>query len=395
MHSLFSLVEHTPCEPVPDFTPQQANTRLDGDPSSPQQTNTGLLGGSGPSPQEPNTRLVRHLSSPQAKVSFVEDSRLSPQQTKPGLAGLAGVVPASRLERPAPLTVSCGIAEVDRLINGLPRGALTEICGQPSSGRSSLLLAALAETTRRQEICALVDTGDSFDPVSAAAAGVDLGRLLWIRCGKNLADSRWLMNRPAGAQGRLAFQKTRDKSKTTPGKSAAAVPSRPASSRIENREATNKNSFWWRRMEQALKATDLLLQGGGFGLVAVDMADVPPEFARRVPLASWFRFQRAVEHTPTVLLVLEQEPYAKTCASLVLKTASTAMAVTSTNLVSDIADSRSEDPSRISGSHVPAHARLFRGFSVQVEIVRSRLDGAKKPVRSAGAGFATGTEWVG
>jgi hypothetical protein len=352
MRSLFSLVEHAPGEPVPDCRP-------------PQQAKSGLVG----------------------------NPRLSPQQANPGLAGLAGVVPASRLERPAPLTVSCGIAEIDRLTGGLPRGALTEICGQPSSGRSSLLLAALAETTRRQEICALVDTSDSFDPASAAAAGIDLERLLWIRCGRNIADSRGLMNRPAGAQGRLAFQNTAGKSKVISGKSAAVMPSQSTSGRIE--KAKNGNSFWWRRMEQALKATDLLLQGGGFGLVTVDMADVPPEFARRVPLASWFRFQRAVEHTPTVLLVLEQEPYAKTCASLVLKTASAGTAVTSTNLTLDTADFGSEDSSCSESQSVPAHARLFRGFSVQVEIVRSRLEGAKKPVRSASAGFATATEWAG
>ena len=72
-------------------------------------------------------------------------------------------------------------------------------------------------------------------------------------------------------------------------------------------------------MEQSLRATELLLQGGGFGLVAVDLGDVPPQWARRVPLAFWFRFRRAVENTPTVLVVLDQAPCAKTCASLVLR----------------------------------------------------------------------------
>ena len=36
-------------------------------------------------------------------------------------------------------------------------------------------------------------------------------------------------------------------------------------------------------------------------------------------MTSWFRLRRAVEHTPTVLLVMEQQPLAKTCASLVLE----------------------------------------------------------------------------
>jgi RecA/RadA recombinase len=117
------------------------------------------------------------LSSPTAKNPPAQGRRLA--------AGLeiAGVMPASRLERPAALTVSCGSAEFDALTGGLPRGALTEICGPPSSGRSSLMLAALAEATRRQEICALVDVTDSFDPRSAADAGIDLDRMLWIRLG--------------------------------------------------------------------------------------------------------------------------------------------------------------------------------------------------------------------
>ena len=94
-----------------------------------------------------------------------------------------GVVPGSRLEvRPAPATVPSGISEIDALAGGLPRGALTEIFGPASCGRTALLLAALAAATRRQEVCALVDAGDSLHPESAAAAGIDLQRLLWIRC---------------------------------------------------------------------------------------------------------------------------------------------------------------------------------------------------------------------
>src|SRR5271169_6005030 len=85
-------------------------------------------------------------------------------------------------ERVAPLTVSTGVAALDALIGGLPRGALSEIAGLASSGRTGVMLAALAGATRRQEVCALVDASDSFDPASAALAGVDLERLLWVRC---------------------------------------------------------------------------------------------------------------------------------------------------------------------------------------------------------------------
>jgi len=236
-----------------------------------------------------------------------------------GDSRLAGVVPAARLERPPAPLVSSGVAAVDALTGGLPRGALTEICGPVSSGRSSLLMAVLAEAGRRQELCALVDGSDRFDPVSAAAAGVDLDGLLWIRCGEEF------LNAPL------------------------------------------------RRLEQALKVTDLLLQGGGFGVVAIDMADIAPEYARRIPLASWFRFRRAVEPTPTVLLVLEQEPYAKTCASLVLKTAAAIPAVPA---------STTAPPS----ASTPSHCQLFQGLRVEVEVVETRGMG-KKPAGRVNANF--------
>jgi len=76
-----------------------------------------------------------------------------------------------------------GLAEVDALNGGLPQGCLTEIYGPASSGRTSLMLAAMAQSTHRESVCALVDTNNAFDPASAAAAGVRLERLLWVRCG--------------------------------------------------------------------------------------------------------------------------------------------------------------------------------------------------------------------
>ena len=101
------------------------------------------------------------------------------------LPKLAGVTAASRLEvRPTPEMVSSGIREIDELAGGLPRGCLSEICGPASSGRTSVLLSALAAATRRQEVCALVDATDALDAASAAAAGVELERLLWIRCAR-------------------------------------------------------------------------------------------------------------------------------------------------------------------------------------------------------------------
>ncbi len=190
-------------------------------------------------------------------------------------------------ERAAPLTVSTGVSALDALTGGLPCGALSEIAGPASSGRTGVMLAALAGATRRQEVCALVDASDSFDPASAAAAGVDLERLLWVRCSD--------MPRQKFRVARTAVGRREPGSPANTGFSFGAV------------------------LEQVLKVTDLLLQGGGFGMVVLDLGDIPPESARRVPLTSWFRFRRAVEPTATVLLLVEQEPCAKTCASLVMR----------------------------------------------------------------------------
>jgi recombination protein RecA len=153
--------------------------------------------------------------------------------------------------------VPTGVSEVDAATGGIPRGCLTEIIGPASSGRTSLLLSILAEATAREEVCALIDAEDCFDPTSASAAGVDLDRLIWVRSAHNA--------------------------------------------------------------EHALKAADLLIQGGGLGLVIMDLGDTPPRTARRISLTSWFRLRRAVEHTPTALVTVARQTNAKTCASLILE----------------------------------------------------------------------------
>src|SRR4029077_18487914 len=83
-------------------------------------------------------------------------------------------------EKPAQEPLPSGFAGI-----GFPRGAVSEIHGPQSSGRTTLLLSALAQATQREEVCALGGGEDTFDPASAAAAGVLLDRLLWIRCGGN------------------------------------------------------------------------------------------------------------------------------------------------------------------------------------------------------------------
>ena len=81
-------------------------------------------------------------------------------------------------EKKAVLTLATGVAEVDCLTGGIPRGAISEIFGPASSGRTSLMFSLLAHATTHQETCALVDTNDVFSPTAAATAGMDFNRLL-------------------------------------------------------------------------------------------------------------------------------------------------------------------------------------------------------------------------
>ena len=192
-------------------------------------------------------------------------------------------------QRSVPEMIPTTITAIDSLTAGVPLGCLTEICGPASSGRSSVLIALLAECIRRDEICALVDASNAFDPQSAATAGVDLSRLLWIRCGLS------------------SLQKN-----GSPPKSKSSKPFNSF------RTTSSDSSKDYSQIEQALKITDLLLQAGGFGLVVLDLADISIQAARRIPLTTWFRFRRAVENTATAFVVVEQQPSAKSCASLVL-----------------------------------------------------------------------------
>src|SRR5690242_539055 len=119
---------------------------------------------------------------------------------------------------PEPEMLATGIAAIDRKTGGIPKGALTQVCARPevSSGKTTLLLSLMAAVTGREEFCALVDASDSFAPASAEAAGVDSARLLWVRC---------------------------------------------------------EHKSGMRSLEQAFKAADIIVQNGGFGLIAVDLGN--------------------------------------------------------------------------------------------------------------------------
>jgi len=93
----------------------------------------------------------------------------------------SALTPAPRMVRQV---VPTGVLAVDELLQGgLPVGALTEMIGAECSGRTSLALRFVAQVMREGKVCAWVDVSDALSPETAAACGVDLARLLWVRCG--------------------------------------------------------------------------------------------------------------------------------------------------------------------------------------------------------------------
>lgn len=165
--------------------------------------------------------------------------------------------------------VPSALAPVDQALQGgMPKGQLSEIAGPVSSGRTTLLLSMLGAATRQGEIVALVDPFDRLDVPSALAAGVDFSRLLWVRgdaCGLH------------GPSGRALTE---------------------------------------RALERALKSLNLILQAGGFGVVALDLADVPAIALTAIPRTTWLRVQRAIEGRDTACVLVVDRPLARSASGL-------------------------------------------------------------------------------
>lgn len=232
-------------------------------------------------------------------------------------------------EKRAAEITSTGITQIDGFIEGgLPRGAITEIFGRASSGRTTFLISALAHATRHEEVCALVDTNDVFDPYTASHAGINLDRLLWVRCKNNL--------------------------------------------------------------EHAFKAADLLLQAGGFGLVILDLGDVPAKSAKRIISSWWYRFRRTLEATPTAMIVITEESCVGSRAALGLELISEKF-LWSTPVQTPASAPRhglsvvppvsvAAAPRQFPQSPWP-HANLLRGVSFQVECRRPLYLSAERDIR--------------
>jgi hypothetical protein len=134
---------------------------------------------------------------------------------------------------------------------GFPQGAISEVLGSTSAGRSGVLHTTLAAATQRGEACALVDWSGCFDPASAETNGVHLANLLWVRA--------------------------------------------------------------HRRLDHAMTSTDWILHAGGFGVVALDLCETPQEELRRIPISWWHRFRLTVQNTPSILLIVADRPIAGSC----------------------------------------------------------------------------------
>ena len=171
-----------------------------------------------------------------------------------------------------------------RLAGGIPRGQLSEIAGPRSSGRTLLLLQTIAAATQRGEIAALVDTLDRLDVASLVAGGVDLDRLLWIR-----GDA---ISTPQATEARKHGENI-----------APCLSVSVACDRV---------------VDRALKALNLVVQAGGFGVVALDLADVPAPALRRIPITTWLRVQRTIEGSDTACVLLTAQPLARSARGLTI-----------------------------------------------------------------------------
>ena len=230
----------------------------------------------------------------------------------------AALTPAQRTIRE---TASTGIAEVDALLDGgLPVGAISEIIGPASSGRTTMVLSFLAQRTAAGQVCAWVDADDAFDPESAAANGVNLRQLLWVRC-------------------------------------------RKADGLVRGKQAAKP----WTQLDQALRSTDLLLQAGGFAAIVLDLGDTAAEHARRISLATWFRFRQAADRARTSLVVVAQAGTAQ------------GRSAQGTNAQSSAALALQCSPM----SPLTSGGTVLRGFRFQVRNERQRFTpfalGRKKP----------------
>jgi recombination protein RecA len=329
----------------------------------------------------------------------------------------SALTPAAKTVREV---VPTGIAGVDAVLDGgLPVGAVTELIGAECSGRTALALSFLAQVTKAERVCAWIDVSNALSPESAAASGIDLKRLLWVRCGvqpasqpaspsqgdfalpeKYLAPPAAKRGLHGGGFGPHPLTETkglsdgvsdllrRDAVAPQYTEPRCAEPQRRI--RVEREVVTphtvqpskrhnpsTRTAKPLSRIEQALRVTDLLLQAGGFSAIVLDLGSIAPEHVSRIPLATWFRYGAAAERSRASVLLLTQHACSKSSAGLVLRLQA--------------------------GSRFPGENTVLAGLERHVEVSRQRFTEAsakvvpfrKPPQRASGADWQSKTAWAG
>jgi recombination protein RecA len=301
---------------------------------------------------------------------------------------LTSARPWSRDEREARLAPTGWLSVDAALGGGFPRGECSEIAGAASSGRTSMLCALMAAAAARGEVMALVDTLDCFDPVSAAAMGVDLSRLLWVR-GTMLPSSGASQSSSSSHLRGRAREGAAPASGIKASASSAAMRSRAnaganadeRASGAGRRSAVDRHGveheghrlgrasgraapddLLARMLDRAIKSFGLVLQSGGFGVVALDLGDVPMRAVKRLPFTTWLRAQRLIEGRDTVGVVIAREPIARSARGVTVR------------LTGD-------------GSSAPTwsgagdRGRLFTGFTLRPQVASAHRLGRDGPLR--------------
>lgn len=263
----------------------------------------------------------------------------------------SALTPPVRMVRPVMQT---GISVLDDLVQGgFPVGAMTELVGEACSGRMSLAMSFLAQVTAAEKVCAWIDASNTFNPTAAAAAGVDLRRLLWVRCGvsetiseqetrKFSLPSACFAPKPvtkglhggghgthprdevkglSAAVGRFISDETikarcaEPISKPRPMQASFEPSLKPSSAKV----CTPKRARSYDAVEQALRSADLLIQTGGFSAIVLDFGEVASEVVSRIDLSTWHRYRVAAEQTQASIVLLSQYACAKSSSELQLR----------------------------------------------------------------------------
>jgi recombination protein RecA len=263
----------------------------------------------------------------------------------------SALTPVAKMVRPV---VSSGIEPLDAVLRGgFPVGALSEVTGPECSGRTSLAHSFVARVIESGKVAAWIDVSDTFDSASAAAAGIDLRRLLWVRCGVReisgpeqireftLPDAYLIPAMPKrGVHGGGCGTHPRHEAKGLSHAVSGLLQAEPLDPRCvePQRKARPAQVTYvpnlqpvvspsrrssalspYQRIEQGLKSADLILQSGGFGAIVVDLGSVAPEFISRVEFGTWHRYRVAAERTQSSIVLLTQYVCAKSSAELLLR----------------------------------------------------------------------------